>query len=99
MDPRRPSTPAWSVVAVWFISAMLFSLVISSKTGHHIVLKPLLIRIPAAVFFYALLFARKNPLPLVLYCLAFVPPYLAMMSKTGVFSRLVKPGKHIASSK
>ena len=91
--------PVWSVVAVWIISAMLFSLVISAKTGHHIELKPLLIRIPAAVFFYALLFAKKNSLPLILYCLAFVPPYLAMMSKAGFFSSLVKPGKHIAPLK
>ena len=82
-----PINPVLSAIAVWILSAILFFLFAFTKIGDRIALKPLLIRIPAAVFFYTLLFARKNSLPLIIYCLAFIPPYIAMMVRTDFFSR------------
>jgi hypothetical protein len=91
-----PINPILSAVVVWIGSAILFFLFAFTNIGDRVVLKPLLIRIPAAIFFFALLFVGKNPLPLIIYCLAFIPPYIAMMVRTDFFSGLFNPRKRSA---
>jgi hypothetical protein len=65
-------SPVFSVVAVWIISAITLSLVFFAKIGCRVKLKTLIVRLPAAIFFYFLLFVEKDsPTPLILYSFAF----------------------------
>ena len=88
-------SPRFSAGAVWIISAITFSLFFFTKIGYRVELKALLIRLLAAIFFYILLFIKKNsPMPLIVYSLAFIPPYIAMMVRSNRSNKLFKSMKH-----
>lgn len=73
-------SPTFSASAVWVISAILFSLFLFTSTGHRVELKTLVSRLPAALFFYILLFSQKDsPTPLIIYALALILPYIAIV--------------------
>jgi hypothetical protein len=72
--------PAFSAGAVWIMSALISFLLVFTKVGYRVELKTLMNRLPAAIFFYLLLFLKRNsPMPLIVYSLAFIPPYLSML--------------------
>lgn len=84
-------SPAFSAGAVWIISAATFSLLFFTRIGYRVELTTLISRLPAAIFFYALLFFNKNSTtPLIVYSLAFIPPYIAIFLKSNDSHNLFK---------
>lgn len=74
---------AWPVVAlVWILSLGLTTHAVRIGARSRVAPRDLLTRIPAALFFFVLLavYGRNDP-ALVVYALAFAPPYLALMQK------------------
>jgi hypothetical protein len=87
--------PAWATAAVaWTVSATLLLLAIRSTARRRIPPAALLTRIPAAAFFYTLLalHGRGQP-PLVVYALAFSPPYVALIDWRRLLSVAVGSNK------
>lgn len=79
----RPLSPAYSAGSVWIVSAIISISFLVTKIGFRIELKTLLLRLPAAIFFYTLLFVKQNsPTALITYSLAFIPPYMVMFIKS-----------------
>ena len=79
---NAPINPAYTAWAAWALSLLLVYAILRRKTGRHVERKTLLLRLPAAVLFFALIvaFADRSPL-LVIYAVAFVPPYLTLMAQ------------------
>ena len=71
-----------AVGAVWVFSIALVYAVLRGGTGRRVQRKALLLRLPAALFVFLLLVlnAAGSGL-LVVYAIAFIPPYLTMMAQ------------------
>lgn len=72
--------PPWpAVVLVWSVGALAAARFLARRTRQRIPLWSMLLRVPAAAFFFVLL-ARQDsaPLALYVYAVAFAPPYLAL---------------------
>ena len=68
------------VGVAWGISFFMTVTIHKKQTGRGIKKRTLLLRIPAALFFLALLiFKAGEPLPLAVYAIAFVLPYVTLM--------------------
>jgi hypothetical protein len=85
----RAPIPPWPAAAVaWAASATLLLLAIRSRARRRIPLAAVLTRVPAAGFFFALLALHGRDQPsLVVYALAFAPPYFALIDWRRLFSR------------
>lgn len=77
--------PAWlCAAAAWAAGSFLTWRAWSTRAGGRVGIIPLLVRIPAALFFMTLLVLHCIAVPfLVPYVLAFVPPYLALTFTAG----------------
>ncbi|MBE0664501.1 MAG: carotenoid biosynthesis protein [Candidatus Aminicenantes bacterium] len=75
------SLPTPAVVGVaWCVSFFMIVSIQKKQIGRRLKKRTLLLRIPAALFFFALLIVKApDPLPLAAYALAFVPPYVTLM--------------------
>lgn len=72
-------TPAVAGIA-WCVSSFMIVSIHKKQTGRRLKKRTLLLRVPAALFFFALLIVKApDPLPLAAYALAFVPPYVLLM--------------------
>ena len=73
--------PAWPfAVAAWVVLGALTALAVRARLGRRIPRADLLLRGPGAAFFFVLLAIHARDLPsLVVYGLAFVPPYIALL--------------------
>jgi hypothetical protein len=73
--------PLTAVVgAVWCVSFLMVGAIHKKQICRRIKKRTLLMRLPAALFFFALLtFKAPDSLPLWIYSLAFVPPYVMIM--------------------
>lgn len=66
----------------WLVSFLITVILHRNQTGSRISQKTLLLRLPAALFFFILLTLKAaDPLPLAAYAFAFVPPYAALMAR------------------
>ncbi|MCA9664880.1 MAG: carotenoid biosynthesis protein [Myxococcales bacterium] len=83
------TVPAWPAVATaWLLGAIAALRFIAGARRHDIPLWSMLLRVPAAGFFFVLL-ARQDSAPtaLYVYAVAFAPPYLALTAFDALFSR------------
>jgi len=72
-------TPAVAGIA-WCVSFFMIVSIHKKQIGRKLKKRTLLLRIPAALFFFALLIVKADdPLPLAAYAIAFVPPYVMLM--------------------
>ncbi len=72
----------FAVGIVWVFSLALVYMILRRGTGRRVQRKALLLRLPAALFVFLLLALNAGGSGLlVLYALAFVPPYLTMMAQ------------------
>ncbi|MDF1590674.1 MAG: carotenoid biosynthesis protein [Desulfobacterales bacterium] len=73
--------PIPAIVGVgWCVSFVMIATILKKQTGRGIRKRTLLLRIPAALFFFGLLVVKATaPLPLAAYAIAFVPPYVLLM--------------------
>ena len=73
--------PTPAVVGLsWCVSLFMILIIHNKQTGRGIKKRTLLLRLPAAVFFFGLLVVKAaDPFPLVAYAIAFVPPYVMLM--------------------
>lgn len=68
------------VGAAWCVSVLMVGVIYRKQTGRRIKKRTLLLRLPAAFFFFSLILQSVHTTPLLLaYALAFVPPYAALM--------------------
>ena len=66
----------------WFVSFLITIIIHRNQTGRRIKKTTLLLRLPAALFFFVLLTVKAaDPLSLAAYAFAFVPPYTAIMAQ------------------
>lgn len=74
--------PSWpAAVLAWIVGLSLASRAIRTETRRRVPPMLLWLRVPAALFFFVLLGAYgRDDRFLVLYALAFAPPYLSMLS-------------------
>jgi hypothetical protein len=84
--PRGDGAEAALVVLAWLVSLFLAARV--GLRAGVVTLADLLLRVPAAAFFFVLLaiYARDD-VPLVAYAVAFAPPYLALTWKAAALAR------------
>jgi len=74
--------PMCGVILAWAVTVYGVVKILQSKPGRRLEKKALLLRLPGAVFFFALLALKGDGEPwLPVYALAFVPPYLTLMSQ------------------
>ena len=74
--------PLVAVGAAWIFSVALVYIILRRGTGRHVEKKTLLLRLPAALFVFLLLLLNAGGSGLlVVYALAFVPPYLTLMAQ------------------
>lgn len=66
---------------IWIFSLFMTGIFIKSGGGRWFDGTQLLLRIPAALFFYVLIFLYKPPIDLVAYSFAFIPPYFVLTWK------------------
>jgi hypothetical protein len=72
-------TPA-VVGLAWCVSLVMILTIHKNQTGRWIKKRTLLLRLPAALFFFGLLVVKTaDPLPMAAYAIAFVPPYVMLM--------------------
>jgi len=73
--------PVPAVIGVaWGVSFLMMVGIYKKQTGRGLNKRTLLLRIPAVLFFLVLLMVQTaDPLPLALYAVAFVPPYVMLM--------------------
>lgn len=78
---NRPLDSDFAIALAWFVLGGLAVLSWCAALRHRVPVRELLARVPAATFFFALLafHGRDNP-RLVLWTLAFAPPYLTLMA-------------------
>jgi hypothetical protein len=85
--------PAAGALAVaWCASATLAGLALARGTRRRIPLEHMLLRVPAAAYFFFLLAAEVRSAPLTAYALAFVPAYLALVDLRASAGRAVRSG-------
>ena len=78
-SPIDPMMGAW---VAWLLSVSLVYAILRKKSGLRVERETLLLRLPAALFFFALLVLKSDASALLLvYALAFVPPYLTLMAQ------------------
>ncbi len=69
-----------SVVFIWCLSFTMVFIFHKRRTGASINKRTLLLRIPAALFFFSLLLLSPNTsTPLTVFAVAFIPPYVTLM--------------------
>ncbi len=74
--------PTLAVGTVWVVSLTLVFMILRRGTGRRVEKKALLLRLPAALFVFLLLVLNAGGSALlVIYALAFVPPYLTLMAQ------------------
>ena len=73
--------PPWPIIAMaWLTSFFLLALVLYTRARRRMPLAVLITRVPAATFFFVLLALHgKGHFPLVLFSLAFAPPYFGFI--------------------
>lgn len=78
------SVPPWAGVAVaWSVSVWAARRALGSRARERVPRGEMLLRVPAAAFFFALLALHGAEIPaLVVYALAFAPPYLGLVDLT-----------------
>lgn len=75
-----PINPLIAAAAALSLSLILVVMIFKKRAGRHVKRKTLLWRLPAALFFFALLALHaRDDVGLVLFALAFAPPYLALL--------------------
>lgn len=68
------------VGAAWSVSFLLVGVIYKKGIGRRIKRRTLLMRLPAALFFFSLILPSAHTTPFLLaYALAFVPPYVLLM--------------------
>lgn len=73
------TVPPWPAVAVaWVVSLTLLMRVLNGRLYDRVPSIEMLLRVPAAAFFFVLLILDAEQPALVAYALAFAPPYLAL---------------------
>lgn len=77
---NRPVEPIAATAFVWGLSTCLSCVAAGRRWGKGVRKWTLLLRLPGAVFFFGLLASCEECSGLVLYAIAFVPPYLVMMA-------------------
>jgi len=79
-----PVSPVRAAAGAWGFFLCVTGLALVFKVGRRVERKGLLLRLPGAVFFFALLAVTGRGAPwLVLYAAAFVPPYLVLLAQQG----------------
>jgi hypothetical protein len=76
---NMPVEPAFAAGSAWFLSVFLVYAILRKGGGKGVRKRTLLLRVPGAVFFFLLLALNSSSVYLVVYSLAFVPPYLAII--------------------
>jgi hypothetical protein len=76
----RPLPPWPAVAIVWAASLLLTGLSLGREARLRVPLGAMLLRAPAAAFFFGLLAINRDGAALVAYAMAFAPPYLSLMS-------------------
>ncbi len=75
----RGEVPVWPWVSVaWVVAIAATIWVIRRRLRARVPVRDMLLRIPGATFFFVLLGVGEPPSALVVYALAFAPPYLAL---------------------
>lgn len=75
----QPLPPWPAAVALWLTALVLAWRVLRLRLRARVRLDDMLVRVPPAALFFALLLLCDSPLPLVAYALAFAPPYLVLV--------------------
>ena len=77
-----PVDPKIATGSAWAVSLFLIYAILKHRTGTHVEKNILLLRLPAAIFFFTLLAlnARESAL-LVVFGIAFAAPYLTLMAQ------------------
>jgi hypothetical protein len=79
---RSPLDPMIAVGVAWALSILLVYAALRNSTGRRVERETLLLRLPAALFFFALLALKSGTSALLwAYASAFVPPYLTLMAQ------------------
>ena len=79
---RSPLDPMIAAGVAWVLSILLVCVVLRNSTGRRVERETLLLRLPAALFFFALLALKPGTSALLwAYASAFVPPYLTLMAQ------------------
>jgi hypothetical protein len=79
---NTPLSPLSAATGAWALSSFLLLILLRTGGGKRVTKKTLLVRIPGALFFFILLALNaRGSLPLLVYALAFIPPYLLMMKQ------------------
>lgn len=82
VDPKLAAGLAWA------LSLILVYAIVKNQTGTRVHKKTLVLRLPGAVFLFTWLVCNANDATwLVVYAVAFAPPYLALMAQQYLFSR------------
>jgi hypothetical protein len=77
-----PFEPKVVAGAAWAISLLLVCVILLNMAGKRVERKTLLLRLPAAVLLFTLLALKvTGPTSLVVYAVAFAPPYLTLMAQ------------------
>ncbi len=78
---NRPIDSDFAIALAWLVLGGIAVLSWRAALRHRVPVRELLARVPAATFFFALLAIHgRNNLRLVLWTLAFAPPYLTLMA-------------------
>jgi hypothetical protein len=73
--------PAWPfVAALWLVSLALLAASLGARARERIPFGEMLLRVPAATFFFVLLALHGREASLVAWVLAFAPPYFSLVS-------------------
>lgn len=76
----HPIPPEAGVVAAWAVSLAATAGVVRTRARRRVPMVELLLRVPAAAFFFVLLALHSSgQVWLIAYAVAFAPPYLALM--------------------
>jgi len=79
---NMPVNPAIAAGVAWAASLVLVYSILRNRTGKRVKKKTLLLRLPGALFFFSMLALKARGLEaLVVYSVAFAPPYLTLMAQ------------------
>lgn len=77
-----PVDPALAAGAAWTLSLLLVYITLRRGTGTHLERETLLLRLPAALLVFSVLALNAGgSVLLVVYALAFIPPYITLMAQ------------------
>ncbi len=83
-----PVDPRLAVGSAWALSLLLVYAILRNRTGTRVERKTLFLRLPAALYFYTLLALNAScSLLLVVFAVAFAPPYLTLIANNVWFNR------------